>query len=176
MRVDRVDIVTFSEDLDIGGQSGGADGAEFIWVRLHTEDGHIGYGETYPFAAAEKGALRRLAKQIVGQDPRNLDSFWEESFHQQAMRNTGGAEMRALSAFNMSQLDLLGKSAGLPSYRLLGGKTHEYEPVNDHGDILRIEDDAQMVGLLQSSNSDWRRHSAVIVYEREAYGVVFHPV
>lgn len=125
MRVDRVDVVTFSEDLTIGGKSGGADGAEFIWVRMHTEDGHVGYGETYPFASAEKGALQRLAKQIVGQDPRNLDSFWEESFHQQAMRNTGGAEMRALSAINMAQLDLLGKSADLPAYRLLGGKTRE---------------------------------------------------
>lgn len=125
MRVDRVDVVTFSDNLKIGGGSGGADGAEFIWIRIHTEDGHVGYGETYPFSSAERGALQRLAKQIVGQDPRDLDKFWEESFHQQAMRNTGGAEIRALSAFNMAQLDLLGKSAGLPAYRLLGGRTRE---------------------------------------------------
>jgi energy-converting hydrogenase Eha subunit H len=34
MRVDRVDIVTFSEDLDIGGQSGGAGLSPYFCVKV----------------------------------------------------------------------------------------------------------------------------------------------
>lgn len=143
MRVDRVDVITFQDDIEIGGGSGGADGAEFIWVRLHTEDGLVGYGETYPFASAEKGALQRLAERLVGRDPRNIDAFWEESFHQHAMRNSGGAEMRALSAINMAQLDLLGKSADLPAYRFLGGKTRDrvrvYNTTTDYWAINEMQ-------------------------------------
>jgi L-alanine-DL-glutamate epimerase-like enolase superfamily enzyme len=39
------------------------------------------------------------------------------------MRGAGGADMRILSAINMAQMDLLGQAAGMPLYRLPGGKT-----------------------------------------------------
>ena len=48
MKITQIDAVTFRKDLHIGGGSGGSDGAEFWWVRLHTDKGIIGTGETYP--------------------------------------------------------------------------------------------------------------------------------
>ena len=123
MRITRIEAVTFRKDLRIGGGSGGADGAEFCWIRLHTDKGIIGTGETYPFVASEIGALREHAPVLVGGDPRDIDGVWRAWYHRMAMRNAGGADMRMLSAVNMAQLDILGQAAGLPLYRLLGGKT-----------------------------------------------------
>ena len=123
MKVTQVDAVTFRKDIRIGGGSGGADGAEFCWVRLHTDRGIIGTGETYPFHQGEVGALKDYARHILGRDPRDIDGVWRNYYHAMAMRNAGGADMRILSAINMAQLDVLGQAAGLPLYRLLGGKT-----------------------------------------------------
>ncbi len=125
MRITRIDAVTFRKDIRIGGGSGGSDGAEFCWVRLHTDRGLIGTGETYPFNQGERGALRDYARRIIKRDPRDIDGVWRAYYHDMAMRNAGGADMRILSAINMAQLDILGQASGLPLYRLLGGKTRQ---------------------------------------------------
>ncbi len=123
MKVTRIDAVTFRKGLPITGAPAAAGGAEFWWVRLHTDQGIIGTGETYPFAQAEIGALKDYSRQILGRDARDIDGVWRAFYHAMAMRNAGGAEMRVLSAVNMAQLDILGQAAGLPLYRLLGGRT-----------------------------------------------------
>jgi L-alanine-DL-glutamate epimerase-like enolase superfamily enzyme len=125
MKITQIDAVTFRKDLHIGGGSGGSDGAEFWWVRLHTDTGIVGTGETYPFANSEVGALKDHARSLIGRDPRDIDGVWRNLYFQGAMRNAGGAEMRVLSAVNMAQLDILGQASGLPLYRLLGGKTRQ---------------------------------------------------
>ena len=125
MRITKIDAVTFRRDIHIGGGSGGADGAEFIWIRLHTNNGIVGTGETYPFDNGQVGGLKDYARAIklLGRDPRDIDGIWRDFYFQMAMRNAGGADMRVLSALNMAQLDILGQAADLPLYRLLGGKT-----------------------------------------------------
>jgi L-alanine-DL-glutamate epimerase-like enolase superfamily enzyme len=123
LKITRVEAVTFRKNIKIGGGSGGSEGAEFCWVRLHTDKGITGTGETYPFHQGEVGALRDYAPTLLGRDPRDIDGVWRAFYHRMAMRNAGGADMRILSAVNMAQLDILGKASGLPLYRLLGGRT-----------------------------------------------------
>jgi galactonate dehydratase len=123
MKITQIDAVTFRKDLHIGGGSGGSDATEFWWVRLHTDKGIVGTGETYPFSNSEIGALKDHSRSLIGRDPRDIDGIWRNLYFQSAMRNAGGAEIRALSAINMAQLDILGQASGLPLYRLLGGKT-----------------------------------------------------
>jgi L-alanine-DL-glutamate epimerase-like enolase superfamily enzyme len=123
MKVTRVDAVTFRKGIRVGGNPGGSEGAEFCWVRLTTDSGLVGTGETYPFVQGEIGALRDYSRRILGRDPRDIDGVWRAFYHDMAMRNAGGADMRILSAINMAQLDILGQASGLPLYRLLGGKT-----------------------------------------------------
>ncbi len=123
MKITRIEAVTFRKGLRIGGQPGGSEEAEFFWVRLHTDSGLVGTGETYPYSTAETGALKDYSRQILGRDPRDIDGLWRNYYFNMSMRNAGGADMRVLSAVNMAQLDILGQASGLPLYRLLGGKT-----------------------------------------------------
>ena len=157
MRITQIDAVTFRKDLHIGGGNGNSreDGAEFFWVRLHTDTGLVGTGETYPYDQGQLGALKDSARQILGRDPRDIDGMWRTLYFDQAMRNAGGAEMRILSAVNMAQVDILGQAAGLPLYRLLGGKTRNrvrvYNTTTDYwaiDDMKMGPDTMKIVGFL----------------------------
>ncbi|MBK8504968.1 MAG: mandelate racemase/muconate lactonizing enzyme family protein [Saprospiraceae bacterium] len=141
MKIAQIDTVRFSDQIRIGGGSGGSDGAEFCWIRLHTDTGIIGTGETYPFSSGELGTLKDYTQQLLGKDPRDIDGIWKSIYHKMAMRNAGGADMRMLSAINMAQMDILGQAAGLPLYRLLGGKTRSQVKVyNTTTDYWAIND------------------------------------
>jgi hypothetical protein len=61
MPIKQIDAVTFRKDIKIGGGSGGSDGAEFCWVRLHTGNGLIGTGETYRLSRRSRRARRLRA-------------------------------------------------------------------------------------------------------------------
>ena len=152
LKVTRVEAVTFRDDLRIGRGSGGADGAEFWWVRLVTDRGLVGTGETYPFRQAEVGALRDVAPLLLGKDPRDVTGTWARLHHRLAMRNAGGAEMRVLSAVNMAQMDLLGQAAGLPLYRLLGGQSRDrvrvYNTTTDYWAIDELKMGADTVAIV----------------------------
>jgi L-alanine-DL-glutamate epimerase-like enolase superfamily enzyme len=155
MKITRIEAVTFRKEIHVGGGSGGSDGAEFCWVRLHTDRGLTGTGETYPFHQGEIGALKDYAPALIGQDARDIDGVWRSFYHRMAMRNAGGADMRILSAVNMAQLDLLGQSSGLPLYRLLGGRTRSrvrvYNTTTDYWAINEMKmgrDTARIVDFL----------------------------
>jgi len=155
LKITKVEAVTFSEKIKIGGGSGGSGGAEFCWVRLHTDGGFVGLGETYPFSSGEIGTLKDYTRQLIGKDPRDIDGIWQSFYHAMAMRNAGGADMRILSAINMAQMDILGKASGLPLYRLLGGKTRSqvkvYNTTTDYwaiNDMKMGEDTIEIVRFL----------------------------
>jgi galactonate dehydratase len=137
MKITKVESVRFNEKLKIGGGSGGSGSTEFCWIRIHTDSGIIGYGETYPSINGELGSLKDLATEyLIGEDPRDIEKIQKGIYKYQAMRNAGGSEMHMMSAIDMALLDILGKSTGLPLYRLLGGKTRPrikvYNTVTDY--------------------------------------------
>ena len=124
MKIVKVESIRFSDKIRIGGGSGGDGCAEFCWIRIHTDAGIIGIGETYPSINGELGSLKDISSDyLIGKDPRDIDYIWKEIYKYQSMRNAGGSEMHIQSAIDMALLDILGKSTGLPLYRLLGGKT-----------------------------------------------------
>jgi galactonate dehydratase len=120
----------------------------WTWVRIYTDTGHVGVGETYPLANSQKGALDFLSYLLIGQDPRNIEKIWRDMFTRVSFYVTGGAEMRIISAVNIALWDLLGKVLGVPVYRLLGGKAQDklrvydtYHGINNmdlHKDIEKI--------------------------------------
>lgn len=144
MKITKVESIRFSDKLKIGGGSGGDGSTEFCWVRIHTNAGITGIGETYPSINGELGSLKDISSEyLIGKDPRDIDGIWRDIYKYQSMRNAGGSEMQILSAIDMALLDILGKSTGLPLYRLIGGKTRSkvkvYNTTTDYWSINNMK-------------------------------------
>src|SRR5690349_10571629 len=58
MTITKVEGIRFSDKVDVGGGSGGSGRTEFCWVRIYTDAGIVGIGETYPGINGELGALK----------------------------------------------------------------------------------------------------------------------
>ncbi|MGH9630959.1 MAG: mandelate racemase/muconate lactonizing enzyme family protein, partial [Bryobacteraceae bacterium] len=97
----------------------------WTWVRLHTDAGLIGVGESYPTDEAHLGALKQIGGMIVGRDATDIERLWQDVFYRISYQPWGGAEFRMLTAINIAQWDILGKAAGMPVYKLLGGKAQQ---------------------------------------------------
>lgn len=113
----------------------------WLWVRIHTDEGIIGLGESYPHPAAERAViLDRLAPVLLGRNPLEIDRLWNDMFQAVAYSGWAGAEMRAISAVDIALWDIAGKAAGLPVYQMLGGASRDairiYNTCYDHVDFL----------------------------------------
>src|SRR6185436_13971100 len=120
MKIVKIEAVRFRPDLRIQGLT-----PNWMWVRLHTDTGIVGIGESYPGYDAHRGALKELAGYILGKDPTAIERLWQDLFYRISYQPWGGAETRMLTAINIAQWDILGKASGLPLYKLLGGKSQE---------------------------------------------------
>lgn len=93
-----------------------------LWVRIHTDDGLIGLGETYLYHDPARTLIEnRYGPKLIGEDPTRIEAFWRHIFEQFDFVGVQGAEMRAMSALDMAMWDLLGQACGKPIYQLLGG-------------------------------------------------------
>lgn len=112
---------------------------QWLWVRIHTDGGFTGLGETYPSVLAEKAVVRRLAPVLLGRNPLEIDRLWADMFLAVSYSGWAGAEIRAISAIDIALWDLAGKAAGMPVYQLLGGASREsiriYNTCYDHIDF-----------------------------------------
>jgi galactonate dehydratase len=97
----------------------------WVWLRLHTDTGHVGLGETYPYGEVEASLIHtQAARTLLNADPRDVERIWADLYHTFDYRVSGGAEMRVLSAIDLALWDLLGNLLETPVYRLLGGKSN----------------------------------------------------
>src|SRR5258708_19059284 len=98
-------------------------------IRVHTDDGIIGVGETVDKVHGSKGALHgTIAPLVLGQDPRDIEGIWRFVFDNIMYHGYSGAELRALSALEVALWDILGKSHNAPLYHLLGGRIRDAIP------------------------------------------------
>ncbi|MDQ7036005.1 MAG: mandelate racemase/muconate lactonizing enzyme family protein [Anaerolineae bacterium] len=98
-------------------------------VRVHTDSGIIGLGETVDKVHGSKGALHgTIAPLMLGQDPLDIEGLWRYVMDNIMYHGYAGAETRALSAVEIALWDIMGKHYGAPLYHLLGGKTRDEIP------------------------------------------------
>lgn len=97
-----------------------------LLVKVTCEDGTVGWGETYGIVAA--GAVRALVDDVIGpylagKDPLDVQVIWQSLYNLMRVRGyTTGFWLDALAGVDIALWDLCGKIAGLPLYKLLGGR------------------------------------------------------
>ncbi|MBY8974867.1 mandelate racemase/muconate lactonizing enzyme family protein [Rhodobacteraceae bacterium NNCM2] len=103
--------------------------ATLIFVRLHTDEGLVGLGETwFGPETVEADIHARLAPALLGADSSRINDLARQMKPYAGAWGTG-AEMRALSAVEIALWDLAGKRAGMPVCDLLGGRCRADIPV-----------------------------------------------
>lgn len=96
--------------------------ANILWVRVHTDAGPIGLGETFYGAGAVEAHIHdTLAPRLLGQDPLRIEYLHREMLNLPMAQASTGVETRAASAIDIALWDLLGHVTQQPVHQLLGG-------------------------------------------------------
>ena len=94
-----------------------------IWVKIYTDEGLNGLGETWFGAEAVEADIHsRLANILINEDPTKIESIYSLMKPYIGFFGTG-TEMRALSAIDVAIWDINSKILNVPLYKILGGKT-----------------------------------------------------
>ncbi len=107
-----------------------------ILLRLETDQpGLYGIGEA-TVQWGDEGMLGYLVslekRYLLGQDPRDIESLWERVYRNEYWRRDFFV-CSALGGVEMACWDILGKSLGVPVWRLLGGKCRDAVPAYANG-------------------------------------------
>lgn len=104
-------------------------GRYFVFVRLSTDNGSTGLGEAYcvPFDPHLVAKLCEdvFARHCEGRDPHDIEAMWRRVYSSGFTQHPDLTVMGVLSALEMACWDIIGKEAGQPVYKLLGGRVHE---------------------------------------------------
>ncbi len=104
-------------------------GRYFVFVKLTTACGVSGIGEAYcvPFSPhlVAKMIEDVFARYAAGRDPHDIENLWRRVYSSGFTQHSDLSLMGVLSALEMACWDIVGKAAGQPVYKLLGGQVHE---------------------------------------------------
>jgi L-rhamnonate dehydratase len=126
MRIARVDSIPLS-----GHGEQGAYGAPYgMVVRIVTDDGTVGYGETDSMPSVIKAIIEApllnemmsgLKWVLLGQDPLDIDALWRRMARATLNYSRDGATLQAMAAIDLALWDIKGKVLNVPVCELLGG-------------------------------------------------------
>jgi galactonate dehydratase len=125
------------------------------FVRVYTDQGLTGTGETLDTVGAEDIINHHLGPAVIGRDPLDIESIWYDLWSWQTppggippefMRGMGGPYLSALSGLEMALWDVAGKALGVPIYRLLGGRVRDKVAVYFH-----VYDPAQAADVVRTT-------------------------
>ena len=139
----------------------------WLFVRVETDDGAVGWGEASleGHAEAVDGAFEALRDRFIGHDPLRIEDIWQIAYRGGFYRG-GPVLMSALSGLDQALWDLKGKAAGLPAWQMLGGKVRDKirayawiggDRPNEIGDAARArkEQGFSAVKMNATAELDW---------------------
>ena len=121
--------VTDLETFVVGNPPPHAGGRYFIFVKLTTSNGIIGYGECYAATFGPDVMVQCIGdvfeRYLEGTDPHHIERFWRRAYSSGFSQRPDVTMMGCVSALEMACWDIIGKAANKPVYELMGGKVHE---------------------------------------------------
>jgi len=99
--------------------------ANIVWVRIHTDEGVTGLGETFMGAAAVEAYIHETAgPKLIGRDPLQIEAINRDLIGYLGWRGAG-VETRGNSAVDIALWDIFGKALGVPVSVALGGRSRD---------------------------------------------------
>jgi len=103
-----------------------AEFANILFVRVHTDEGYIGLGETYYTPETTRAFIHEVGgPMLLGGNPLDIERHWRRMYDGTHVYGNRGNEMRGISALEVALWDILGQHTRLPIYRLLGGASRD---------------------------------------------------
>ena len=122
-------------------------GRYFVFVKLTTDDGIVGYGEHYGAMfrpAVVEAMLADVAEALlIGEDPFRIEIFSRRAYGRGFTARPDVSMAGVVSALEMACWDIIGKALDKPVHALLGGQvrdavrsyTYLYPESGDEGDV-----------------------------------------
>ncbi len=101
-------------------------------VRIVTDAGISGYGEVEVYKPYLKPYILQFREALIGEDPTDVERCMLKIRQRGAFKPYGAA----VSVIEMALWDIAGKAAGVPVYKLLGGKVRDH--VRTYNGSLRV--------------------------------------
>ncbi len=98
----------------------------WLFVRIETDDGVVGWGEASleGHAEAVEGAFESLRDRFLGADAGQIEDIWQLAYRLGFYRG-GPVLMSALSGLDQALWDIKGKTLGVPVWQILGGRVRD---------------------------------------------------
>ena len=99
----------------------------WLFVRVETADGFVGWGEgtNFPGVQPIAAAVRTLSDIVIGARAWDIEQLWNRMYRFLYYNGMGGVVMAAISGIDIALYDIVAKKLGVPVYNLLGGKVRE---------------------------------------------------
>lgn len=102
----------------------------WVFVVLETDEGITGVGEATGGLSTKPqvAAVEEIKHLVIGRDPRDIHALWNHLYLSAFLNHSS-----ATSGIEMACWDILGKSLGVPVWRLLGGRVRDRVRVYANG-------------------------------------------
>lgn len=123
MSIERIDVYQVGVPFRsvVSWASGVRSGTTRLVIKVTASDGAVGYGETFYLPFVDAALRQQVVPVVLGEDEADI-----ERIHRKILGAGFYHHRRAVNyastGVEMALYDLLGKRAGLPLYKLLGGK------------------------------------------------------
>ncbi|MCG8483795.1 MAG: mandelate racemase/muconate lactonizing enzyme family protein [Clostridia bacterium] len=108
-----------------------------LLVKVITDEGIVGYGEAACFGGPIEITKTVIEKELkpffIGKDPFDIEYLWDNVFHTTIQHGRSGVIIMGLSGIDIGIWDVIGKSAGKPLYKVLGGFNNKIEAYASSG-------------------------------------------